>query len=102
MFKFVIAKDGTIYVGKARGSHGYHMDICGHLPSELVAGAGYLRYNSDTEWECYGRSEGYWIGFTPEQEERVVAKIQHLNPEDMVELIYKAYEDRKFGVTFCG
>ena len=100
MFKFVIAKDGTIYVGKARGSHGYHMDICGHLPSELVAGAGYLRYNSDTGWECYGRSEGYWIGFTPAQEDRIVAKTRHLSVKDLLEMVYNAYEGHKFGVTF--
>lgn len=101
MFKFVIAKDGTIYVGKAGGSRGYHMDICGYLPCELVAGAGHLRYNNGT-WQCSGRSEGYWCSFTPEQEKQLVAKIQHLNSEDMVELISKAYENHKFGVTFCG
>jgi len=101
MFKFVIAKDGAIYVGKARGNHGYHMDICGYLPCELVAGAGYLHYNSDYDaWWCSGRSEGYWCSFTPEQEKQLVAKIQHLNSEDMVELIFDAYEGHKFGVTF--
>lgn len=101
MFKFVIAKDGTIYVGKANGNHGYHMDICGYLPCELVAGAGHLHYSSDYDaWWCSGRSEGYWISFTPEQEKQLVAKIQHLNTEDMIELICKAYENHKFGVTF--
>lgn len=101
MFKFVIAKDGTVYVGKTGGSHGYHMDICGYLPCELVAGAGHLRYSSSSgTWQCSGRSEGYWIGFTPEQEELVVAKIQHLNSEDMLELIYNAFEYHKFGVKF--
>ena len=99
MFKFVIAKDGTIYVGKAGGSHGYHMDICGYLPCELVAGAGHLRYNSGT-WQCSGRSEGYWIGFTPEQEKRVVAKIQHLSVEDLLEIINNAYENNVYGVSF--
>ena len=101
MFKFVIAKDGTIYVGKARGNHGYHMDICGYLPYGSVAGAGYLRYGSDSgTWRCYGSSEGHGKSFTPPQEEQLVAKIQHLNSEDMAELIYKAYEGHKFGVTF--
>ena len=101
MFKFVIAKDGTIYIGKANGAHGYHMDICGCLPCELIAGAGHLYYSSDyNAWWCSCRSEGYWISFTPEQEKQLVAKIQHLNPEDMVELICKAYENNKFGVTF--
>ena len=99
MFKFVIAKDGTIYVGKAGGSRGYHMDICGYLPCELVAGAGHLRYNSGA-WQCSGRSEGYWIGFTPEQGERVVAKIQHLDSKSMLELIHNAFEYNKFGVKF--
>lgn len=99
MFKFVIAKDGTIYVGKARGSHGYHMDICGYLSCELVAGAGHLRYSNGT-WQCSGRSEGYWIGFTPEQEERVVAKIQHLSVEELLETIYNAYENNVYGVSF--
>ena len=100
MFKFVIAKDGTIYVGKAGGSRGYHMDICGYLPCELVAGAGHLRYNSDAGWECYGRSQGYWIGFTPEQERLVVEKIQHLAVEDLLEMIYNAYKNNVYGVSF--
>lgn len=99
MFKFVIAKDGTIYVGKAGGSRGYHMDICGYLPCELVAGAGHLRYDSGT-WQCSGRSEGYSIGFTPEQGERVVAKIQHLDADEMIYYICRAYSSGKFGVTF--
>lgn len=100
MFKFVIAKDGTIYVGNASGTFGYHMDICGHLPGEQVAGAGYLRYYPDAGWECYGRSQGYEIGFTPEQEERIVAKIQHLDADEMIYSICRAYSNGKFGVTF--
>lgn len=101
MFKFVIAKDGTIYVGRSKGNHGYHMDICGYLPYGLVAGAGYLRYGSDSgTWRCYGSSEGYDKSFTPEQEKQLVAKIQHLNPEDMIEMIYNAYKNSTYGVSF--
>lgn len=101
MFKFVIAKDGTIYVGKAGGNHGYHMDICGYLPYGSVAGAGYLRYGSDSgTWRCYGSSEGYGVSFTPPQEEQLVAKIQHLDADEMIYYICRAYSDGKFGVTF--
>ena len=101
MFKFVISRSGVVYIGKSKGAHGYHADICGYLPRSEVVGAGWLRYGHYTEkWECFGSSLGYDVAFTSKQENLVVEKIQHLVVEDLLEMIYNAYKNNVYGVTF--
>lgn len=101
MFKFVISRSGVVYIGESKGAHGYHADICGHLPRSEVVGAGWLRYDHQTDqWECFGSSIGYDVAFTSKQETLVVEKIQHLDVEDLLEMIYNAYKNNVYGVTF--
>ena len=71
-FKFVLAKDKTLYIGLAHSD--YHMDICGNLDRYQIRSAGYLAYDGveegkeeeeDSEehiWVANGKSEGYGIG----------------------------------------
>lgn len=101
MFKFVISRSGVVYIGKSNGAHGYHADICDHLPRFQVVGAGWLRHDHNTEkWECFGSSLGYDTSFNPAQEKLVVEKIQHLSVEDLLEMIYNAYKNNVYGVSF--
>ena len=101
MFKFVISRSGVVYIGKSKGVHGYHAHICGHLPRSEVVGAGWLRYGHYTEkWECFGSSIGYDIAFSPAQERLVVEKIQQFGVEDLLEMIYNAYKNNVYGVSF--
>ena len=63
-FKFVLAKDKTLYIGLAHSD--YHMDICGNLDRYQIRSAGYLAYDGVEEgkehiWVANGKSEGYGI-----------------------------------------
>lgn len=62
--KFVLAKDGTLFLGSARS---FHKDISSYLEKRMVRGAGYFD-SCDLQSACivYGESIGYDISFREE------------------------------------
>lgn len=62
--KFVLAKDGTLFLGSARS---FHKDISGYLEKRMVRGAGYFD-TCEFQESCvaYGESIGYDISFREE------------------------------------
>ena len=89
MFKFVIDRNNTLYIGFQSG---YHAQICGELLNREVAGAGYLKYDHDvTDWVVHGSSVGYDISFNREQKEAIRATLAGLDDSDVIEYFPSGY-----------
>lgn len=91
-FKFVLAKDKTLYIGFAHSD--YHMDICGNLDRYQIRSAGYLAYDGVEEgeednekhiWFANGKSEGYGIGCRPDDGLEIRRYLMTLSDSDIVE-----------------
>lgn len=89
-FKFVLAKDKTLYIGFAHSD--YHMDICGNLDRYQIRSAGYLAYyvdlldeNQAPEWIPNGSSEGYGIGIRHDDLDDIKAALASMSDVDIVE-----------------
>lgn len=67
--KFVLLKDGTLFLGSERS---FHKDICGYAPQRQVRGAGYFQ-SCDLQESCvvYGESIGYNMSFYYEDGTRI-------------------------------
>lgn len=89
MFKFVIDRKKTLYIGLQSG---YHMNICGNLDAFDVVGAGYLRYDDSVdEWTVYGNSVGYGIGFGPSQEADIIEALTPFSVDGIYEMFPDTY-----------
>lgn len=92
-FKFVLAKDKTLYIGFAHSD--YHMDICGNLDRYQIRSAGYLAYDGieegkeeDSEehiWVANGKSEGYGFGCRFADQIEIQNYLMNLSDSDIVE-----------------
>lgn len=96
MFKFVLTRDKTLYIGFETD---YHAQICNDASRFDVVGAGYLKVIGGA-WLSYGNSIGYDVSFNHRQEALIQQLLKDVSEESVIEAIEMSYDDNMVSTSF--